>query len=167
MTKKAHMPQTPDEYLLALSEPARTTLHQVRAMIRAAAPATATERISYGMPMFHHQGMVMGYAAFKDHCSVFPGAIVADFAEELKGYRTAKGTVQFALNKPLPAALIRKLVKAAVASLPGYLTTLQSGTSGAAPRGCRLGNRAETFPATHCLSKRQASRRSSMPQITA
>lgn len=108
-----------DAYLATLPEPARSTLMKVRTAIRAAAPKDAVEKISYGMPMFYgvgkHKGMLIGYAAFKEHCSVFPGALVADFAEDLKGYKTSKGTIQFALDKALPTALIKKLMKAAVA----------------------------------------------------
>ena len=107
-------PTTHDEYLDAVPEPARSTLQKVRKTIRAAAPKEATEYFSYGMPAFHFNGPLVCYAAFKDHCSLFPmgNAAIAEFAEELKPYRTAKGTIQFPLDKPLPATLIRKIVKA-------------------------------------------------------
>ena len=106
-----------DAYLAGVAEPARTTLHKIRATIRAAAPAEATEAISYGMPAFQYKGPLMGFAAFAKHCSLFPmnGSLVAEFAEELKDYRTSKGTIQFPVDKPLPAALVKKLVKARVA----------------------------------------------------
>ena len=111
-------PKTVGEYLAAVPEPARSTLQKVRAAIRSAAPAEATEGISYGMPMFKHKGVLMWYAAFADHCSLFPTAgVIASFKNELKGFRTSKGTIQFPVNKPLPAALLRKMVKARLAQI--------------------------------------------------
>ena len=106
-----------EEYLEGVPEPARTTLEKMRAMIRAAAPAQATEAISYGMPGFRYKGALVAYAAFKNHCSLFPmdAALIVRFADELKVYKTAKGTIQFPMDKPLPAALVKKIVKARVA----------------------------------------------------
>ena len=103
-----------EEYLAAVPEPARTTLGKVRAAIRAAAGPEATEGISYGMPAFRYKGALVGYAAFKQHCSFFPmsATLLDEFAEDLKEYRTSKGTLQFGLDKGLPAGLIKKLVKA-------------------------------------------------------
>jgi len=105
-----------DEYLAGVPEPARTTLHKMRAMIRLAVPPETTETISYRIPMFKYKGMLMGYAAFSNHCSLFPtsAALVVKFKKELKGYATAKGTVRFPVDKPLPFALVKKLVKARV-----------------------------------------------------
>jgi uncharacterized protein YdhG (YjbR/CyaY superfamily) len=106
-----------ESYLSQLAEPARSTLEKVRAVIRSAVPAEATETISYGMPAFRYRGALVGYAAFKDHCSFFPmnAALIVEFKEELAGYSTAKGTIRFPLDKPLPAGLVKKLVKARVA----------------------------------------------------
>ena len=106
-----------ERYLAKVPEPARTTLEKVRAMIKAAAPREATEAISYGIPAFKHHGMLVAYAAFAKHCSFFPasGEVLKEFAEELKDYRCSKGTIRFAVDKPLPAALIKKLVNARVA----------------------------------------------------
>jgi len=106
-----------EAYLAQLPEPARTTLEKLRATIRAAAPADATEAISYGMPSFQYMGGLVAYAAFKQHCSFFPmgAAAIEEFAEELKGYRVSKGTIQFTLDKPLPAGLVKRMVKACVA----------------------------------------------------
>ena len=108
--------KTPDEYLRRIPEPARTTLKHVRKVIQSVVPKETTEVISYGIPMFRFNGMLVGYAAFKNHCSLFPtGSGVLDrFEKELKGYRTSKGTIQFAPDKPLPDALIKKIVKARV-----------------------------------------------------
>ena len=106
-----------EAYLAQVPEPARTTLEKMRTMIRAAAPKAATEAISYKIPSFQYKGGLVAYAAFKDHCSFFPmgSRAIEEFAEELKGYRVSKGTIQFALNKPLPAGLVKKMVKACVA----------------------------------------------------
>ena len=104
-----------DEYLAGVPKEARVTLEKLRKTIKAAAPM-ASEVISYQMPMYKHHGMVVGFAAFKDHCSIFPGSAVMDaYKEELKGYDTSKGTIRFPANKPLPAALVKKLVKARIA----------------------------------------------------
>ena len=75
------------------------------------------EAISYGMPAFKYKGMLVAYAAFANHCSFFPasGDLLKEFAEQLKDYPCSKGTIRFAMDKPLPAALIRKIVKARVA----------------------------------------------------
>jgi uncharacterized protein YdhG (YjbR/CyaY superfamily) len=113
-TKPGAVPKTVDEYLAALPDDARTTLEKVRKTIRAAAPI-ATEVISYQMPMYKHHGMVVGFAAFKDHCSLFPGSTAVEtFKNELKGYQTSKGTIRFPTNKPMPAALLKKIVKSCV-----------------------------------------------------
>lgn len=102
-----------EAYLAKVPEPARTTLKKVRATITAAAPAQATEALSYGMPAFKYKGALVAYAAFKDHCSFFPmsASLLDELANELKSYRTSKGTLQFPLDKPLPASLVRKMVK--------------------------------------------------------
>lgn len=112
--KKAPI-ETVDDYLARLPEEARTTLEKIRKTIKAAAPK-AEEVISYQMPMYKHHGMVVGFAAFKDHCSIFPGAnAIATHRDELKAYGTSKGTIRFPIGKPLPAALVKKLVKERVA----------------------------------------------------
>src|SRR5258708_6177578 len=104
-----------DEYLAGVPKEARPTLEKLRRTIKAAAPM-ASEVISYQMPMYKHHGMVIGFAAFKDHCSIFPGSAVMDaYKEELTRYDTSKGTIRFPANKPLPAALVKKLVKARIA----------------------------------------------------
>jgi len=109
-------PKTVDEYLANVPEPARTTLSRIRAVIRSAVPAGATEVISYRIPMFKYKGLVMGFAAFSKHCSLFPGSLSAMqvFKNELKGFDKSKGTIRFPVDKPPPAALVKKLVKARV-----------------------------------------------------
>jgi uncharacterized protein YdhG (YjbR/CyaY superfamily) len=105
-----------DQYLAGISEPARSTLKKVRAVIRSVAPPEATESISYGIPTFKYKGMLASFAAFSDHCSLFPGARpIADFKNELKNFQTTKGTIRFAPDKPLPATLVKKMVKARIA----------------------------------------------------
>jgi uncharacterized protein YdhG (YjbR/CyaY superfamily) len=105
-----------EAYLARVRQPARSTLEKVRAMIRAAAPKDATEAISYGIPSFQYKGALVWYAAFKKHCSFFPmnHSLGDEFAEELKKYKTSKGTIQFPVDKPLPKALVTRIVKARV-----------------------------------------------------
>lgn len=110
--------QSVDRYLAGVPEPARSTLNKVRAAIRAAAPSEATEIISYGIPAFKHKGVLVWYAAFANHCSLFPTAsVIEEFKEELKGFTLSKGTLQFPTDKPLPSALVKKMVKARVAQI--------------------------------------------------
>ena len=106
-----------ESYLARCPEPHRTTLEKMRATIRSVVPKETTEAISYGMPAFKYKGGLVGYAAFKDHCSFFPmsGRLVEEFADELKAYKTSKGTIQFPAGKPLPAALVKRMVKARIA----------------------------------------------------
>ena len=105
-----------DEYLARLPEPACGTLKHIRAVIRSVVPKETTEVISYGIPMFKFNGMLVGYAAFKNHCSLFPtgSGVLDQFEKELRGYRTSKGTIQFASDKPLPDGLVKKIVRARV-----------------------------------------------------
>ena len=108
--------KTVDEYLENTPEPARGTLRHLREVIRSVVPKETTEVISYGIPMFKYNGMLVGYAAFKKHCSLFPtGSGVLDrFEKELKGYRTSKGTLQFPPDRALPDSLVKKIVRARV-----------------------------------------------------
>src|SRR5258708_6101642 len=106
-------PKNVDEYLAGLPEPTRSTLNKIRAAIRSAVPAETTETISYGIPAFKHKRVLVWYAAFSKHCSLFPtAAIIEEFKDELKGFSNSKGTIQFPLDKPMPLARIKKLVKA-------------------------------------------------------
>ena len=93
-------------------EPQRSTLEKLRGMIRAAAPKEATEGISYGMPSFKYRGGLVAYASFKEHCSFFPmnGSMVEKFKDEWAKYETSKGTIRFAVDKPLWAALVKARV---------------------------------------------------------
>ena len=109
-------PKNIDEYLAGVPEPARSTLNKMRAAIRSAVPPEATETISYRIPAFKHKGVLVWFAAFSDHCSLFPtAAVIEAFKNELKGFSTSKGTIQFPTDKPLPTTLVKKMVKARVA----------------------------------------------------
>ncbi len=114
--KGSGAPKNVDEYLARVPEPARSTLKKMRAAIRSAAPPEATETISYRMPAFKYKGVLVWFAAFSNHCSLFPtAAVIEAFRTQLKGYSTSKGTIHFPVDKPLPTALVKKLVKARVA----------------------------------------------------
>jgi uncharacterized protein YdhG (YjbR/CyaY superfamily) len=117
-TKASGAPKNVDEYLARVPEPARSTLNKIRAAIRSAAPAEATEIISYRIPAFQYKGVLVWFAAFSDHCSLFPtAAVIETFKNELKGFTTSKGTIHFPTDKPLPAALVKKMVKARIAQI--------------------------------------------------
>jgi uncharacterized protein YdhG (YjbR/CyaY superfamily) len=104
--------QTVDDYLALVPEPARSTLQRMRTAIRSAVPAETTEAISYGIPAFNYKGPLVWFAAFSNHCSFFPTAsVIKAFKNELQGFKTSKGTIQFPVDKPLPAALVKKMVK--------------------------------------------------------
>jgi uncharacterized protein YdhG (YjbR/CyaY superfamily) len=119
MTKSRRMAakaRTVDEYLARLSRKKRAALEKVRKAIHAAAPG-AEECISYQLPAFRLRGRIfMWYGAATNHCALYPGAHpVKALKDELKAYDTSKGTIRFPVDKPLPAALVRKLVKARIA----------------------------------------------------
>jgi uncharacterized protein YdhG (YjbR/CyaY superfamily) len=112
-------PTSVEDYLAALSDPSRAALEGLRAMIRAAAPG-ATEAISYGMPAFRYRGRsVVGYAAFRDHCSLFPMsmAVIEANEAELAPFRGGKGTLHFTGDRPLPAELVTRIVSARIAEI--------------------------------------------------
>jgi uncharacterized protein YdhG (YjbR/CyaY superfamily) len=112
--KKA--PTTVDGYLRTLSADKRAALQKLRKAIHAAAPK-AEECISYQIPAFRLDGrMLVWFGAASQHCSFFPGAHpIAALKQDLKAYKTSKGTIRFPPGKPLPAALVRKLIKARLA----------------------------------------------------
>ena len=113
---KPAAPKTVDEYFAAVPEPARGALQQIRAAIRSVVPPDATEIISYKIPAFRHKKVLVWYAAFANHCSLFPtAAVIEAFKDELKGFSTSKGTIHFPLDKPMPLELIKRMVRARVA----------------------------------------------------
>lgn len=117
MRQGSVVPKNVDEYIAGVPEPARTTLNKIRAIIRSVVPPETTEAISYGMPAFKYKGPLFAYAAFKNHCSLFPmnAALIDVFKEDLKDFETSKGTIRFPVDKPPSTALVKKLVKARVA----------------------------------------------------
>jgi uncharacterized protein YdhG (YjbR/CyaY superfamily) len=107
-----------DEYLASVADgEKRAALEKLRMSIHAAVPR-AEECISYQMPAFRLDGKVLvWFGAASKHCSFFPGAVVQQFKDELEDYEISKGTIRFQPDHPLPAALIRKLVKARAAKV--------------------------------------------------
>jgi len=105
-----------DEFLKSLSADKRATLQKLRRAIKAAAPK-AEECISYGIPAFRNEGrLLVCFGAGKNHCAFYPGARpIAEHKAALKSYSTSKGTVRFPVDEPLPATLVRKLVKTRLA----------------------------------------------------
>jgi uncharacterized protein YdhG (YjbR/CyaY superfamily) len=108
--------RTIDEYLAGLSDDKRAALQRLRRAIRAAAPK-AEECISYQLPAFRLNGVLVAFGATSNHCAFYPmsSSTVAAYKDELKDYHTSKGTIRFQPDKPLPIALVRKLVKARIA----------------------------------------------------
>jgi uncharacterized protein YdhG (YjbR/CyaY superfamily) len=101
-----------DAYLARLEEPARSTLQQVRKAILQVVPE-AEEGLAYGAPAFKVRGKtVAGFAAFKNHLSYLPhsGSVLAELGDDLAGYETSKGALKFAIDKPLPQRLVKKLI---------------------------------------------------------
>jgi uncharacterized protein YdhG (YjbR/CyaY superfamily) len=109
-------PQTIDEYLARLTVEKRAALEQLRKAIKAAAPL-AEECISYQIPAFRLDGkFLVAFGAATNHCSFFPGAFpIASHKDDLKAYKTSKGTIRFPVERPLPASLVRKLVRTRIA----------------------------------------------------
>ncbi len=126
--KKTEIPiKNIDDYLAQLPENQRIMLEELRQTIREAAPQ-AEEVISYQMPAFKYNGMLVYFAAFKNHCSLFGGnaSVIKEMAAELKDYKTSTGTIQFTDDKPLPAALVRKIVLARVKENEAKVKTKKS-----------------------------------------
>ena len=108
-----------DTYVAALDEPKRSTLEALRRTILDVIP-DAEQGISYGTPAFKVQGKaVAGFAAFKGHLSYLPhsGSVLAALGDEVGGYETSKGSLKFAIDQPLPNALVEKLIRARMAEL--------------------------------------------------
>jgi uncharacterized protein YdhG (YjbR/CyaY superfamily) len=108
--------RTVDEYLARVSDDKRVALQKLRKTIKAAAPR-AEECISYQLPAYRLNGMLVAFGATANHCAFYPmsASTVAAYKEELKDYDTSKGTIRFQPDSPLPASLVRKLVKARIA----------------------------------------------------
>jgi uncharacterized protein YdhG (YjbR/CyaY superfamily) len=116
--KSKGAPKSYVEYRASVPESARDALNEMRAVIRSVVPPEATEVISYGIPAFKDTGVLVWFAAFSNHCSLFPTAsVIQQFKKELKGFSISKGTIHFPIDKPLPSALIKRIVKARVAQM--------------------------------------------------
>lgn len=102
-----------DAYLAEAPQHARAMLEEIRTLVRENAPAGATEVFSYGMPGFRYKGPLLWYGAMKQHCGFYPGSppMIQSLAAELKDYKTTKGAIQFPYDRPVPAALVKKIVK--------------------------------------------------------
>jgi uncharacterized protein YdhG (YjbR/CyaY superfamily) len=109
-----------NDYLTRLPEDSRAALEQLRQTIKSIV-SEAVEVISYQIPTFKYKGrMLVSYAAFKEHCSFFPGAApIEAHRNELRSYQISKGTIRFPIDKPLPAALVKKLVISRIAENEG------------------------------------------------
>ena len=124
---KSGSPKDVPEYVAALPVSARKPFMELRAAIRSAVPAETVEVISYRIPAFKYKKILVWYAAFANHCSLFPTAEVINlFREELKAFSVSKGTVQFSLGKPLPENLIRQMVKTRTAIVLGKTGAVES-----------------------------------------
>jgi len=110
-------PEEVDAYLADMPPDIRAALEQLREVIRAAAPE-ATERVSYKVAVFRHQGSLVGFGAppSKRHCSLFVMSppLVARMKDELAGYKVSGATIHFQPDEPLPRALVTRLVKARI-----------------------------------------------------
>ena len=107
--------RTTDDYLSSLSPDKRAALERLRRIVRAAAPG-AEECISYQLPAFRLNGrMLVWFGAAKRHCAFYPGGLVQAYKDDLKGFEISKGTIRFQPDNPLPAAIVRRLVKARIA----------------------------------------------------
>src|SRR5438477_6381468 len=116
MVLEKQKPATIDEYLASMDPDQRALLQKLRKTIRTIAP-NVEERISYGIPAFRLNGRsLVFFGAWVNHCSFYPGssATVKKFQKDLKDFQTSKGTIRFTPDKPLPATLVKKLVKARV-----------------------------------------------------
>ncbi len=110
-------PRTVDEYLAGVNDEQRVALEQLRRTIRATATG-AEECISYGLAAFRLNGKpLVAFGAGANHCALYPmsGSIVAAHKHALRAYETSKGTIRFQPDQPLPAALVRKLIRARIA----------------------------------------------------
>lgn len=117
MRSKTHTapPKTIDEYLTRVSDDKRAALQRLRETILSVVPM-AEECISYQMPAFRYEGRVLVYfAAAANHCAFYPGGMVNDFKDELEAFETSKGTIRFQADRPLPASLVQKIVRARAA----------------------------------------------------
>ena len=108
---KNSIPENIDEYIAGFPKEIQKILQQLRAIIKKSAPG-AEELINYNMPAFKWNGMLVWFAAYKNHIGFYPTSLpIRIFKDDLTNYKTSKGAIQFPIDKPLPAKLINKIVK--------------------------------------------------------
>jgi uncharacterized protein YdhG (YjbR/CyaY superfamily) len=114
--KQQKKPQTIDEYLAHVADDQRAALQKLRKIIKSVAPK-AEECISYQIPSLRLNGMLVGFGATPNHCAFYlmSARTLKDFADDVEGYDISKGTIRFQPDSPIPAALVRKLVRARIA----------------------------------------------------
>lgn len=111
-TKKS--PTTVEKYIQEFPKEVQEIMQKIRAIVKEEAPEVQ-EKISYGMPTFSYKGVLVHFAAYKNHIGFYPTPSgIAKFEEQLKSYKHAKGSVQFPLSKPIPYDLIRQMIKTRV-----------------------------------------------------
>ena len=113
MDSTRRKPKTIDEYLAGVNADQRDALQKLRQTIHAIAPK-AEECISYGLPAFRLSGrFLVAFGAWANHCAFYPGSdAIKAFQHQLKNFETSKGTIRFSPDKPLPVAVVKKLVRA-------------------------------------------------------
>ena len=129
VAKTSATPKNIDEYLAGVPEPARSTLNQMRAVIRSAAPPEATEAISYQIPTFKLNGRaVIYFAGWSEHFSLYPaiGRVQAAFKDDLRPYEVSKGTIRFPLSGRIPLKLIERIAKFRAKEIAGKDTAYRS-----------------------------------------
>lgn len=108
---KAKVAKNIDEYIADFPDDVQASLEKVRAAIKKAAPR-ADEAIKYQIPTFVLNGNLISFAGYKNHIGLYPGSrAIEEFEDQLSGYTTSKGTVQFPLDKPVPVGLINKITR--------------------------------------------------------
>ena len=123
--------KTVDEYLLAQPAAVQLVLEKLRQAIRSAAPM-AEELISYQIPTYKYRGPLVHFAAFANHCSfvVINSDIIKTFSKELKAYKTSGTTIHFSHDKPLPASLVKKIVKIRIKNNAKRTAIVKTGRNG-------------------------------------
>jgi uncharacterized protein YdhG (YjbR/CyaY superfamily) len=111
MEEKTSKPTTVDAYIAQFPQEVQQSLNHLRAVIQETAPQ-ASEKISYQMPTFYLNGNLVYFGAFKNHIGFFPtGSGIEAFKDEIAGYKTSKGTIQFPFDQPIPDDLVRRIVR--------------------------------------------------------
>jgi len=134
MGKRGAPAKDVDAYIAGVLEPARSMLEKLRRIIKAAAPQ-AVEVISYHLPLYKHHGHLVAFSAFKNHCGfyVMSTRLMAAYKEELEPYEKATATVRFPIGDPIPAALVKKVVKARIKENEAHAKAWRSSLGGARP----------------------------------